>query len=505
MRIRIYKWILCWSIMASSLQAETPNIVVIMADDVGLGDIGFQHKERTGGQKPFAETPNIDALAEAGMWFTDAHSPTSLCSPTRYAVMSGNYNYRSYAPWGVWGSFRETPIKPEDATLGRVAQHAGYKTGFVGKWHLGGDFHKKSSKEFYRGNDRGETDLDVDATEWISGGPQDMGFDYDFTLPTGVQGPFYVAYENGKWHPLSENSKLINLNKNTAKDPFFVSDKGPGTGDSEWDATEMNVILAEKAANFIRSNADEPFFLCYWSPAVHIPHTPPDSIDGKPIKGTTITRHLDMVRVLDLEVKEIVDALKETGEYDNTLIIFTSDNGGLWNSKNHENGHLSSGGWRGNKNAPHEGGQRVPFIAVWPGHIPAGSRSDALVNGTDILATIAAITGENLEDHQAMDSWNLLPAFRGSENFESREELMLQSGSRHELMFRQGPWKLIIDSNHHLTQMDPVALFNLETNPQEKESENLINNPEYKERAEAMFKRYMEIREGGERTAPKNS
>jgi len=160
------------------VSAVQPNIVFIMADDFGLGDVGRQYEERTG-QAALAPTPTLDALANEGLWFSDAHSPTALCSPSRYAVMTGNYNYRSYAPWGVWGTFRPTAIAVGDTTLGLVAQNAGYNTGFIGKWHLGGDFYKKGTTEIFRGKDRTGKPLDVDLTKWVDFGPQDLGFDYD--------------------------------------------------------------------------------------------------------------------------------------------------------------------------------------------------------------------------------------------------------------------------------------------------------------------------------------
>ncbi|MDP4611354.1 MAG: arylsulfatase [Opitutales bacterium] len=484
-------------------QASTPNIVLIMADDFGQGDVGRQHTERTG-QPALAPTPTLDALADSGMWFTDAHSPTALCSPSRYAVMTGNYNYRSYAPWGVWGTFRPTAITEDDATLGTVAQETGYTTGFVGKWHLGGDFYQKNSDKFYRGDDRGDTPLNVEMNEWIAFGPQDLGFDYDYTLPTGVQGPIYVAFENGKWAPFNENSKLIHYDKNTAKDPFFISDKGPGTGDSEWDAYEINKILAEKATGFIKRSAQtkEPFFLCYWSPAVHIPHTPPVELEGRKIRGTTPTHHTDMNRVIDWEVEQIVTALKTSGAYENTLIMFTSDNGGLSDGRAAQAGHFSNGGLvRGTKNHAHEGGHLVPLIVSWPGVIPAGSRSDALINGTDILATIAEITGYQIKNKQAQDSYSFLPLLKG-DDFEARDEVMLQAGANNELMLRQGDWKLIMQSDHKLTKMEPIALFNLANNPDEKEKGNLILNPEYASKVKSMRAHYISVRNNLNRTVP---
>ncbi|MEN8662110.1 MAG: arylsulfatase [Lentimonas sp.] len=491
----------------SEQSIDKPNIVLIMADDFGPGDVGRQHQERTG--KPaLSPTPTLDALAEEGMWFTDAHSPTSLCSPSRYAVMTGNYNYRSYAPWGVWGTFRPTAITKDDATLGTVTKDGGYTTGFIGKWHLGGDFKKKNTAEIYRGDDRGDEPLNVDMTKWIAYGPQDMGFDYDYTLPTGVQGPVYVAFENGVWAPFNEKSKLIHYDKTTAKDPFFVSDKGPGTGDSEWDSYEINKILAAKATGFIHRSAKQeaPFFLCYWSPAVHIPHTPPVELDGIKIRGTTPSHHTDMNRVIDWEVEQIVNALKETGEYEDSLIIFTADNGGLSDGRAAKAGHFSNGGLvHGTKNMPEEGGHLVPFIVTWPGVVQANSRSDALINGTDLVSTIASITGAKIKANQAMDSHNLLDTFLGKNTGTSRQELMLQSGSMNQVMLRQGKWKLIIQSDHKLTKWEPIGLYNLESNPIESPKSNLINNPEYAAKLKTMVSRYHEVRNSTARSEPLSS
>ena len=485
-----------------TIASPKPNIVLIMADDIGLGDIGTDHRKRTG-KEPLAPTPTIDALARAGLWFTDAHSPAALCSPSRYGVMCGNYNYRSDAPWGVWGSFRKTPFKQNDATLGTVTKRAGYTTAFIGKWHLGGDFMKKEGEGFYRGKGRGDQPINVDAREWIGGGPQQWGFDYDFTLPTGVQGPFYIAFENGRWYPLAEDSQVINLNKQNVKDAAFVSDKGPGVGDSAWDASKVNTLLAKKATDFIhRESSSGPFFLCYWTSAVHIPHTPPEKIGDEKIKGSTITPHLDMIKVLDWEVQQIVNALQDTETYDNTLILFTSDNGGLRGIKNKKAGHWSNGGWRGNKNAPHEGGHRVPLIAVWPGKIKQNRRTDAMICGTDILATIATVSGSKLSTHQGLDSHNFLPLLMENPSFQGREEILLQGGSHHELIFRQGSWKLIIQSNHPITKWEPLALYDLSSNPTEREEQNLISRPEQANRVKAMMNRYREIRASGIRTVP---
>lgn len=479
-----------------------PNIVFIMADDLGLGDVSH-HVQQIQKKTPLVPTPAIDELAQSGMWFTDAHSSTSLCSPTRYCVMSGNMNYRSYAPWGVWGTFRENAIKPGQATLGTVARDAGYATGFIGKWHLGGDFLNRKTGELYRGDDHKNPDSPVDLAKMVGGGPVQLGFDYSFMLPCGVQGPIYMVYENNEWYPLGRDSKIVYLDETTAKDPKIVSDKGPGKGDSNWDTAGMGQRLSAKAVDFIHEKAGkEAFFLCYWSPTVHIPHCPPDEFDGVKIKGSTPTPHMDMIRDLDLQVARIIKALKDKGVYDNTLIVFTSDNGGLPNGASIDVGHNPNGGWRGHKNAPYEGGHRVPFIAVWKGKIVPGSVSDEAIINHDMLATMATLLKVKVPKDEAMDSLNLLPLLTGKCGFEPREYLMLQSGCYFETMLRDGDWKLIMASDYNSSKFEPVALFNLSKNPVEDETQNLVKHPEQQERVKAIHKKYLSIRESGARTTP---
>lgn len=492
---------LCWfaSLFA---ERELPNIVLILTDDVGLGDIGMHHREYKG-TEPLAPTPVLDQLAQEGLWLTDAHSPNALCSPTRYAVMSGNYTYRSSSPWGVWGSFRESPLLKGRATLGSLLQSKGYTTAFLGKWHLGGDFYVTGTEMIYRGDDTSESLLPIDATRWVDRGPQNYGFDYDFTLPCGVQGPFYTVYENGDWYPLADDSELIHYDATTAKDPIFISDKGPGIGDSEWDTVAINQILAEKAVDFIEANKGaKPFFMYYCTPAVHLPHTPPESLDGEAIAGTSPSKHLDMNRVMDWEVGQIINALKATEAYENTLIIFTSDNGGLWDPVAGKAGHFSNGGYRGSKNLCYEGGHRVPLIAVWPDVIEAGRRSDALVNGTDLFATFAELTGATFASNEAMDSYSFLDLLKGNSDFKGRETVLLQSGTATEAIYREGNWKLIIDTDYGYPKWDPIALFNLEDNRAELESGNLINDPDSQETLAAMFARFKAIRFNEARSVP---
>ena len=479
--------------------SEKPNVVFILADDLGLGDVSYYAKgiQNT---KPYVDTPNIDALAEQGLWFTDGHSATALCAPTRYAVMSGNNNYRSYSPPGVWSTFAPTAFKPGEATLGSVMRDAGYTTGFFGKWHMGGDFHVPGTTQVYRGAKDGDIIDKVDVTRWIDGGPKYCGFDYDFTTPCGVQGALYLFYENQQWYPLAKDSKIVFLNKNNAKFPEDLGSKGEGPGDSNWDTREVGKILSGKAVDFIRSNAQDskPFFLYYCSPMVHAPHRPVDEFDGRKIQGSSVTAHLDMVADLDMQVKRIVDALKEAGIFENTLIVFSSDNGGLPDGKaKQEIGYLPGGEWNGSKGASLEGGHRVPTFALWPGRIQPGVSNELVVN-QDFIATFAALVGTEIPKGQAQDSNNILPLLTGQGTFQPRSYWLNQAGSNHELIFRKMPWKLVIKSDAKRTTFDPIALYNLQDDAHE--DMNLLKNPEYKKKAEGMFKEYMEIMQSGQPT-----
>lgn len=484
---------------------RNPNIVLIMADDFGLGDVAY-HTRTQMHKEPLFETPAMDALAEDGLWFTDGHSSTSLCSPTRYCMMTGNNNYRSYAPWGVWGTFRETAFKDGEVTLGSVVKDAGYTTGFIGKWHLGGDFLDKKTGTIYRGEDRGNPNTTVDVSKFVNYGPKYCQFDYDFTLPCGVQGPIYMAYENEAWYPLKKESEITYIDKHSAINPKDVTSKGPGLGDSQWNTSEIGNIISAKAVDFINDNAkkDAPFFLYYCSPTVHVPHCPPDEFDGKKINGQTPSRHLDMVLDLDMQVKRITDALKANGLYENTLIVFTSDNGGLQvDADTIASGHRSNGGWAGCKNSPLEGGHRVPLIIVWKNHVKPGITDEHAINH-DMLATFAALVGTKIPENQAQDSNNLLPFLLGQDGYQRRDFVVQQAGSGCEVMFRKGPWKLIIQSDHMLTKWEPKALYNLQDNPTENQKSNFIKNPEYAPLVKQLFDDYMEIRTSGVRTAPRS-
>ena len=474
------------------------NVVLIVADDVGYGDISYYTETFQSGT-PLVETPAIDALAKRGIWFTNAHSPTPLCAPSRFSLMTGNRFDRSGLPWGNWDTAQGNPIQEADLTLGRVAKAGGLRTGFIGKWHLGADFYQRGSQKVYRGTTIGEDSQAVDFSRWIAGHPESLGFDYDFTLPTGVQGPIYMAFEGGRWSPLAPDSKFIYLTSETAANPKIVRKK-PGMADSGWDPSLIAPLLAQKAADFIAESAGEDrFLLTYWSPSVHYPHAPVKQWNGLPVQGTTPAPHLDMVKTFDLEVATIVDALKAAGVYDRTLILLTSDNGGLKDKKSDAVGHRSSGSLRGNKGSEYEGGHRVPFIASWPEVIAGARLSHQMVSGTDIVATIADLLSVEGQPHQARDSWSFAHVLTGKTEVNQRNEMIVPDRNKH--AFLSGEWKLIVLLGKEGSVSKPLALFNLKENAAEEESANWVGSAEHQTRVAQLFGRYQELLRSG-RTAP---
>ncbi|MFY0607650.1 MAG: arylsulfatase [Cyclobacteriaceae bacterium] len=470
--------------------AQKPNVLLIMADDIGLGDIGYYHKVRTG-QAPIIATPNIDALIAEGMRFSDAHSPASLCAPTRFSMLTGNFSYRNTGHvWGVWNPETETGIDPSFTTIARIAKSGGYQTAFFGKWGLGGVWNGRSS--------------DPSQYEKMDGGAQSFGFDYALELPQGIQNAPFAFYENGEWMKLKETSELVQLTfEQTQYDESERYKKREGLGDQYWDPSLAGPILTEKVVNYIKNQSGEkPFFLYYCSQAVHVPHTPAFNLNGVAVSNTTPNKHGDMIKELDVQVGMMVQALKAQGLYENTLVVFTSDNGGLshYNAKGHE----SSNGYTGSKGSIYEGGHRVPFIAVWPGKIKPNSSSDVTVVGQDMVATMAALTESQNLGGQILDAANLLPLFNSQSKQHVRTHLLHQSQSKGGPYYalRQGEWKLVMrtEKREDFDNLEVIGLYNLNENQEETNATNLMDMAENKGRVEQMLKKYKELRVGGEAT-----
>ncbi|MDW7692573.1 arylsulfatase [Flammeovirgaceae bacterium SG7u.111] len=487
-------------LLAFFAQAQQPNVIVVLADDIGVGDIS--HYRRMHSDNIILETPNIDKLATSGMVFTDAHAPAALCATSRYSIMTGNSCYRSPFPWGVWSAYAKSPIADDQLTLGKLMMQAGYQTAFFGKWHLGGDFRRKDNpSKVYRTTKKTMPELDVDITKMLDGPPQ-KGFDYSFTLPAGIQDVPYAAYENGEWYPLQEGGKIVHITQAKMDEIGVKLDKDEGLGDNGWDPRLMGPLLATKAVDYIagHSNKEKPFFMYYCSQAVHLPHNPPVELNGVKIAGTTPSAHMDMIKELDVQMGMMVAELKKQGVYENTIFIFTSDNGGLHvNKKTLASGHKPSDIYRGSKNTPFEGGHRVPFIVSWPAEIAKKQIATEPILGLDIMATLAAITKTKIEEGQAMDSYNLLPILQNKKKANTHPYLMVQGGSHHEVLIIDQGWKLIVQvdkKDKSDNTRTPTALFNLNENIVEDEKFNLIKDPKYQAKAQELFEKYNVTRNG---------
>ncbi|NIJ45904.1 arylsulfatase A-like enzyme [Wenyingzhuangia heitensis] len=497
--------VLVGGVLCLNAQKNTrPNVIVVLADDIGTGDISEYRKLHS--NNIILETPNIDKLAQRGVMFTNAHAPAALCATSRYGIMTGNGCHQSPLPWGIWSSYAPSAFTSDQLTLGRLMQKADYNTGFFGKWHLGMSFPEKGNPNKIYKERRGKAmELDVDITKIVAGGPNYNGFDYSFTLPAGVQDVPYAVYENSRWLPLEKDSKIDVINREKMAKLHVKLDKDEGLGDSNWDPHNIGPLLANKGVSFIKKNANKskPFFMYYCSQAVHKPHTPSKELNGVKIAGTTPSKHMDMIKELDVQVGMLIEQLKKEGVYENTVFVFTSDNGGLLVDKNTaKSGHKVSDIYRGAKNQPYEGGHRVPFIVSWPKELKNNIVHKPAL-GLDIMATLAAITHTKIDKGQAVDSYNLLPILKNPKSDDIHSFLIVQGGAGKQGIIIEGDWKLIVNfdkKDKTWKNRIPVSLFNLKENIGEKESGNHINNPKYKEKVKELFDKYNHYRDTKEPT-----
>ncbi|MBD3675569.1 MAG: arylsulfatase [Planctomycetaceae bacterium] len=398
---------------------KPPNIVVIFADDLGYGDLscyGATH----------VETPNIDRLAAEGRSFTDAHSASAVCTPSRYALLTGRYPVRHGNLWSP--VFLRVPlvVEPDRTTIADVAKAEGYETAIIGKWHLG--FGQKQP---------------VNWNDPLKPGPLELGFDYYFGIPVVNSHPPFVYIENHRPVGFDKNDPFVYNQKaeTRAFDEKFGIEQigGAKAAHAAYDDEEVGTKLTEKAVDWINQHQDSPFFLYLATTNIHHPFTPAPRFQGTSKAG----RYGDFIHELDWIVGEVMQTLKETGLDENTLVIFTSDNGGMLNRGGQEawrRGHRLNGDLFGFKFDAWEGGHRVPFIARWPGKISAGSKSDALISNVDLLATVAAVVGHELKPDEGPDSFNLLPVLTGSPEQQVRDHLLIAPQKRTHLAIRKGDW-----------------------------------------------------------------
>ncbi|SDK80061.1 Arylsulfatase A [Salinimicrobium catena] len=510
-------WLSVFSVHAqeSKTAPEAPNVIFILADDVGYADLGID-----GGTVP---TPNIDKLAKQGMRFTDAHAPAALCAPSRFSLLTGSYPYRNGRPGGSWDVNNSSGFSlngdrtkaGRHITVGEILQNAGYKTAFFGKMHLGGNVYN-SEGEVIREKDKLNT---MDYSRGVDDALNEHGFDYWLGLLSGIQHEPYAYFENGKFVPVDPRKPADNSSTRLLKNGFYrVSDNGlseiveagkvPARGDVDYDSSQAGIIFTNGAVNFIdqhlqnnkETGKEQPFLLYFASQAIHVPHTPPFDFDGdastidEQVMGKTGAVTSDVLYELDLQVGKILNKLEEEGIADNTLIFFTSDNGALWPHITHygDPSHDNNGPLRDYKASVYEGGHRVPFIAKWGDGTDAGSVikpgsvSDQLIVGHDWVATMYEITGQNMEEDQAKDSASLLPILTGkqAENEPLHEFILYQAGFAYEGAIREGDLVLVVDRNEEATELYDFS------NDLAQEH-NLIDQPEYQETVSRLHKKFL--------------
>lgn len=412
------------STSGETVQQDRPNVIIINADDLGYGDVGTYGATKV-------NTPNIDQLAREGRKFTDAHSASAVCSPSRYALITGEYPSRK----DYWGPiFLKEPLMIDTAqmTIGQVMKDAGYSTAVIGKWHLGFT-----------------NDGPVDWNKDLKPGPLELGFDYFFGVPVLNSHPPFVYVENHRVVGLTPKDPLVYGEKaKTEKFPekWNIEIGGGKAAHELYNDRMVGTTLKDKAIEWIREHKEESFFLYFATTNIHHPFTPAEQFVGTSGAG----RYGDFIHELDWMVGEVLDAVDEEGLRDNTLVIFTSDNGGMLNQGGQDAwkaGHRLNSDLLGFKFDAWEGGHRVPFIARWPGKIPAGTESDELLANVDILATLAALVEHPLEEDEVPDSYNMLPALTGSPAEPIRDHLVISPAQEKNLAIRKGKWIYISSQN----------------------------------------------------------
>ena len=458
-------------LLAGTAYAET-NVVLIMADDVGIGAVNAY-----GAPESLLNTPHLNRLAESGMRFTNANTPASICSPTRYALLTGRYAWRGPLPYGVVNVFDPMIIETDRMTLPKYLQGLGYRTAQIGKWHLG--YGDRRPAVF---------------TEKLTPGPNDVGFDYHFGLPQNLDDMLRVWIENDGVYGL----------RSTKTSPYAKSFYGKpyvGLDAPQRCREEASEYLTQRAVDWLQTqDKDRPFFLYFASPLTHHPIVPSERMRCKSNCGA----YGDFTQDLDWSVGQIVQTLETMGVMDNTIIIFTSDNGGdLPTDESRPEGQarraglLANGQYRGDKHTIYEGGCRVPLIIRWDGNIESGTVSDHMVSITDMFATIAElIDGEQATHHYAEDSASFAPTLLGMN--QAQRNPMVGTNAAGIQALRSGKWKYTDGEfpesapenlRRAFSNEAEPSLYDLEQDPAEEI--NLINeHPEVVQQLQAILYDY---------------
>ncbi len=475
------------------LPDRLPNIVFLMADDMGYGD------PRSFNPDSKIPTPAMDALAAAGMRFTDAHSGSAVCTPTRYGVVTGRYAWRSPLKRGVLSGYSRALIEPGRMTVASMLHEQGYHTAVIGKWHLGLDWSTLSEPASWNEGDKsaayqGASDfskpagLQIDFSKPVTNGPATLGFDYSYIIPASLDMAPYVYVEN-----------------NQCEKPATVHEPGrfdgpvfwrPGEAAEDFDFFDVLPNLTRHAVSYIEERAehpDQPFFLYFPLPAPHWPWVPTEEFVGRSGAG----KYGDFVVQVDAQIGMLRDALERAGQFENTLFIVTSDNGAEWDPAHVEEfgHHANHAIQRGKKRDVWEGGHRMPFIASWPARVSPASTSDQTICLTDLMATAAEIARFDLPADAAEDSVSILPALLGEADAPLREATIHHSVDGI-FAIRMGNWKYIDGQGPGSDQWEgpqegdpPAQLYDLEAD--RHENRNLYEErPEVVRQLRALLQRY---------------
>ncbi|MEN8118662.1 MAG: arylsulfatase [Bacteroidota bacterium] len=445
---------------------KKPNIVFILADDMGYGDVScFNENSKI-------KTPFIDKLADGGVMFTDAHTSSSVCTPTRYGILTGRYNWRSTLKNGVLGGYSKALIPPGRTTIAGFLKQNGYKTAGFGKWHLGWDWALSEGETI---DDAWNASAEVDFSQPVKNGPTTRGFDYYFGFNGSLDMPPYVWVENDMptMVPIKET-------EDTGKQSWWRK----GLTSDDFSHEQVLPLITKKTVDFIHQNAngDQPFFVYMPLPAPHTPILPTKEFQGK---SGLDNPYGDFVIMVDWVVGQVKNALEEQGIADNTILIFTSDNGcspqadyAQLATKGHDPSYL----FRGHKADIFEGGHHVPYVVSWPAKVKP-EKSDQLLCTTDLFATVADILNVDVADNMAEDSYSFLSALNLKSDKEKRENIVHHSinGS---FAYRKNDWKVIFcpgsggwsnpkPNSEGIEDLPKVQLYNLVEDIAEKN--NLVD------------------------------
>jgi arylsulfatase A-like enzyme len=481
---------------ADTPKQAKPNIIIILADDLGYGDVGCYNPESK------VATPNLDRLASQGIRFTYSHSPSTVSTPSRYSLLTGRMAFRIPYKGVFAGVGGPCLIKEDQLTLPQMLRNQGYSTAMTGKWHVGLSFFDNDGQRITKGGVEGVKMIDYSRA--IPDGPVNRGFDQFYGTACCPATDFLYAFIDGDRIPVPPTGMLDK--SNLPRHPY-AGDNRDGMIAPNYDLEELDMVFLKKSLEFLNDYAkkqpEKPFFLFHSMNAVHLP-----SFAAKQFQGSTKAGpHGDFIYELDYIVGELIKTLDRLGMADNTVVMFSSDNGPEVTSvvnMRADYGHDGARPWRGVKRDQWEGGHRVPFIVRWPGKIASGSTSDQTVCLTDIMATCAAITGTALPDSAAQDSFNILPLLLNKESGGTVRPYTLHQTISLALAIRKGPWKYLDHrgsggNNYNNPELKPFALadnapdapgqlYNLESDP--RETVNLyFKHPEIVQELKALLEK----------------